>query len=379
MKLLFVSTGYEMGGVSTVARNLIESFSSDGFELVLVTEKLSGGHCALNNGVRLIDLNITPKKGFARKAANLFRHLANMRDKVDLERPDAIISFGSQANCVLLLSLLGSVRRYKVIITEHSEEMFLRRAGRGIRYAVSRMAYRFLMFLLYRRADYVVAVSGGIAAKIKKSFMAPSRKIKVIHNPVDLARADALRGRRGLLPVFKNGLPRVGTVSRLSPEKGIDFLIDAFSGLSKKMDARLVIAGDGPERLRLEKMAIESGVRDKVLFTGWAEDPFSCLAGMDIFVLPSLWEGFPNVILEAMACGVPVIASDCSGGIREVIKNGVNGVLVKPASPPALTEAMRALLDDPVKRSGIIEEAAKTVRRFDKEVIKAEYGRLILS
>jgi len=381
MKILLALTVYEVGGVSSVARNLLDCFSEDEFDITLLTEKLFHKHYPIiNNNIRLINLDISPQKYFFAKVANIICHIISMRRHIIREKPDVILSFGSYMNCHVLLSLLfNSGKRPKIILTEHSQEMFLSIRNKNIRYIFFNTAYRILMFLLYCKADYIVTVSKSIAARIKKIFFVSPYKIRVIYNPVNISKIKELCREKDLLLGFNEALPCIGTVSRLSPEKGINFLIQGFKVLLDKIDAVLIIVGDGAERLRLEQMAKELGIKEKVIFTGLTNNPFKYITKMDVFILPSLWEGFPNVLLEAMVCGVPVIASDSPGGIREAIKNRVNGLLIKPGSSLEIAESAYDLLSNREKRFKIIEEAYKSVKQFNIDIIKKEYKNLMFS
>lgn len=377
MKIMFAMTIYEIGGASTVARNLIDCFSSDGLEIVLFTEKISHRHYAICNHIRVINLDIMPKKGFFTKVYNIARHIILMRKYIITEAPDVIISFGAYINCHILLSMLfGMHKRPKIILTEHSEEMFLNPRYKNIRYSFFKKLYAVLMFFLYHKGDYIIAVSKNIASHIKKLLFVSPQRVKIIYNPVDIVKIQRLCAK-GTSAGFTDRLPYIGTVVRLSPEKGIHFLIQGFKSLLDKLDARLIIVGDGAERPRLEQMVQDLDIQQKVIFTGWADNPFNYLAKMDIFVLPSLWEGFPNVVLEAMACGIPVIASEASGGIRELIDDGINGLLIPSGSPSDITISIYSLLLQKEKRQKMIEEAYQTVEKFDILRIKNQYRSLI--
>lgn len=378
MKILFALTVYEVGGISSVARNLLDCFSKSGYDTVLFTEKLSCVHYPISDNIRLINLDIFPQKGFFAKFSNIMRHMRFMRTEIAREAPDTILSFGAYINCHILLSLLFySKKRPKIILTEHSEEMFLKIRNKNIRYVFFNTAYRVLMFFLYYKADCIVAVSKSIASRIKSLFLVHPHKVKVIYNPVDINKIDELYREEGPLLNFNDPLPCVGTISRLSPEKGVHFLIQGFKTLLGKMDARLIIVGDGAEGPRLKQMTEKLEIQNKVMFTGFADNPIKYLKKMDIFVLPSLWEGFPNVLLEAMACGVPVIVSDSGGGIKEVVTNGVNGLLIKAGSSAAIAEAVYSLLSDKEKRGRIKKEGYKSVKQFDINIIKKEYEKLM--
>lgn len=380
MKIMFVLTIYEIGGISTIARNLIDCFKKDGFDVVLLTENLSPRHYQIDKDIKFINMSIVAQKGFCAKIFNVIKHIILMRKHIATEAPDVILSFGAYVNCHVLFSLLFCLnKRPKIILDEQSEEMFLKTKNKNIRYVFFKTVYRISMFLLYCRADYIVAVSGSIASSIKKMFLMPPDKVRVIYNFVNINRIKELCKEKDPLPDLDKTLPCLGTVARLSPEKGVHFLIQGFKGLLDKIDARLLIVGDGAERLRLEQMAEELGIQKKVIFTGYVDNPFKYIKKMDVFILPSLWEGFPNVLLEAMACGVPVIATNSAGGIKEAVRNRINGLVIEPGLPSAIAESVYYLLSNTEERKRIIEEAHKTVRQFDVEKIKREYENLILN
>jgi len=174
----------------------------------------------------------------------------------------------------------------------------------------------------------------------------------------------------------------VGTVARLSRQKGIEYLLHAAKTVIKQFpDITFIIAGKGPLESQLKGLSIKLGISDKVKFLGFNDDIPKLLSVIDIFVLPSLWEGMPNVVLEAMAAGKPVIATD-TGGSKDIIDSGINGVLVEPKNSEALAEAILALLGDPAQRKRLGESARDKVKeRFpiDKMVSKTEqiYTKLL--
>jgi glycosyltransferase involved in cell wall biosynthesis len=356
----------------------MECLGTEEFEIVLLAEKLSGRHYTLSPNIKLINLNIQPQKGLLFKLANIIRHMAGMRRHIIREAPDVIISFTAHANCYVLLSfLLPMKKRPRLIVTEHSEEMFLKNDRRNRRYIFLKGAFLFLMHLLYHRADYIVAVSKGIERHLRKLLFVSPYRLRLIYNPIDMRKAAACYSQNDMPTAFKKREPCIGTISRLSPEKGTAFLIDAFKALLEKTEGRLLIVGDGPERLHLEEKARRLGLSEKIVFTGWVDEPFRYLAQMDVFVLPSLWEGFPNAILESMACGVPVVASDSSEGVREAIKDGVNGVLVRPGSSDEIASAVYDLLSNAERRRSIIKEAYNRLRHYDIDEIRAQYEALL--
>ena len=162
----------------------------------------------------------------------------------------------------------------------------------------------------------------------------------------------------------------LGLVGRLVGEKRYDRLLQALAAL-KRADVGLLLIGDGPEYARLEKMAVELGVSQRVYFAGWRKNVDDFLNAMDIFVLPSDFEAMPFSIIEAMACGVPVVATDV-GGISDIIEDGVTGFLVPPCDISELSRCIRCLMFDEDMRQRFGREARrKAVRQFsEKEMIR---------
>lgn len=380
MKIMFVLTAYERGGTSTVARNLLDFLIEEKINVALLIENLSDRHYPIDSRIKVVDLKISPRKNFLLKIFNVARHLLSMRRVIAIESPDVVMSFAFQANCYTLLSLLFRFgKRPKVIITEHTEEMFLKTKNNDLKYKFFRFFYKTLMLFLYGRADHIIAVSKAIAEHVKKIFFVSQYKVKVIYNPVAIDKIKKLSAEGGLSINFEDKVPYIATISRLSKEKGVHFLIHGFKILSEDIDARLIIIGDGIDRLLLERMAEDLKIREKVIFTGWVDNPFKYLKKTNVFVLPSLWEGFPMAVLEAMVCGIPAIVTDSSGGIREVIRDGINGLLIKSGSPVSISKSIHDLLSNNKKIHSMVEEAYKTVRHFDISEIKGQYKTLIFN
>jgi len=176
----------------------------------------------------------------------------------------------------------------------------------------------------------------------------PRGKVAVVRNGIDLAGFDAAARRPPAAPLpTSHGLHVLGAVARLSQQKGIEYLLDAFDVLRRRVpDARLWIAGEGEDRRALEERAGRLGIAGHVHFLGHRPDVPALLRRLDLFVLPSLWEGLPNAIIEAMAARRPVVATAVDG-TREVVVENETGLLVPPRSPGALASAMVQLLADP--------------------------------
>lgn len=235
--------------------------------------------------------------------------------------------------------------------------------------------------LLAPLVDRFVTVSFDLRRWLVQTVGVPDGKVLTIHNGVDTTRfSDDGReaGRRAL------GLPPdrvvIGTVGRLDPVKDQMGLVEAFARLDDgRSRATLVIVGDGPCRAALEVRAGQPDLAGRVKFLGEREDVPVLLMGFDVFVLPSLAEGISNTILEAMATGLPVVATR-AGGNSELVEDGVTGILVPVAEPGALAEALRAFLTDPHLRA-IHGKAGRqrAVEEFGLERMVGRYRDLYLA
>jgi glycosyltransferase involved in cell wall biosynthesis/peptidoglycan/xylan/chitin deacetylase (PgdA/CDA1 family) len=214
--------------------------------------------------------------------------------------------------------------------------------------------------LAHRFFTHVVGVSAETTRLIARFGVPAGRRLTVL-NGIDCDRFDA--ATRTPYREDPVGGGSIGAVARLSPEKGLDRLVEAFARVrNARPAAQLTLVGDGPERARLESLAARLGLGGSVIFTGRQENVRPWLAGFDVFALPSLTEGIPLALLEAMAVGVPVVASDV-GGIPEVVNSPACGRLVPPGDRGALEEALTELLGNPGARDALGRAGAARVRQ----------------
>jgi L-malate glycosyltransferase len=219
-----------------------------------------------------------------------------------------------------------------------------------------------------RLAAYTLAVSCEVSTFANERLNINRARIEVLSNGIALDEientpaesGEAFRDRVGIAPDAKV----IGIVGRLVPVKGHDALLRTMPGvLAKVPEARLLIVGDGPERQALENRAHELGLGGCVFFAGHVTDVYAALRSVDVCAIPSLSEGLPYVLLEAMAMGKPVVAS-AVGGLAETLRHCENGVLVRPNDAQALTEALVSVLTDPLLADTIVKGGNHTVRAF---------------
>lgn len=320
------------GGAERVTLNLAEGLLELGCNVDVVVFTAGGGlDIAVPTGARVVNLDC----GRATRATiPLTRYLRR-------EQPEVLVGTMGHTNLVGLLSTRLARSRTRVVVTEHSA-ITLRPQS-----LVDRV-YRVLARLAYPRSAAVVAVSKGVADGIVKGVGIAPEAVSTIYNPVLTERyRTQIRGGVEHEWFVNQGPPVVLSVGRLVPEKDFPTLIDAFAKLLSKREARLLILGEGPERPRLEGLTRELGIEDCVGLPGFAEDAAAYMAKADVFVLSSVHEGLPTVLIEALGTGIPVVSTDCVSGPREILREGELGRLVPVGSSAALAEAIGQALDEP--------------------------------
>jgi glycosyltransferase involved in cell wall biosynthesis len=200
--------------------------------------------------------------------------------------------------------------------------------------------------ILYRFADGIVCVSEGVAKDLAAVTGLSQSRFQIVPNPIVSDRIPELAAAP--IPDALNGQSFILGVGRLTALKDFSTLIEAFAELRKEKKMRLVILGEGEQRAQLEDLARAKGIADEVLLPGTVKNPFSWMSRAAMLVLPSQYEGFGNVLVEAMACGTQVVSTDCPTGPSEILAGGAFGRLVPVGDVRALADAMRATLVEPV-------------------------------
>ena len=343
-RILLVLPSLERGGGERVLLQLARSFLAAGRE-VHIAALLGGGplRTHLAEGVVLHEL-VDPHdatKGFALARCALPKLVSLLRTI----EPQAVLSTMTGTNLLTVLACKRSHGWARLVLREASSLI----NARGF---FKRKAMRWL----YRRADVIVAVSRGIAEDLR-SLGISDEQIRVIHNPVDPERLRYLASVGPVLPSL-DGVPYVIALGRLTKAKDYPTLLRAYAASKLRHSHRLVITGEGEERANLEGVIHELGIAERVLLAGALDNPFRVLAGADLLVLSSRWEGYPNVLLEALALNVPVVATDCQHGPRELLGGGQYGGLVPVGDPVALAHAMDEGMAGPPRSAEMVSKHA---------------------
>jgi len=349
MKVCFFIWGLRAAGAERVLTLLANTWAGKGWEVVVLTMEPPGQApfypLAPSVMVRPLDL-IRDSAGPISGLFNNVRRVRTIRRAIAETAPEVVISFIDGGNILSILATRGL--GIPVVISERTDPS-RRSLGR---------VWGLLRDLTYPLASVAVFQSRAVLAWFPPRV---GSKGRVIPNPVPPPPPAA--------PATENReARRVVALGRLHPVKGFDLLLPAFKmALAEVPGWTLDIWGEGPEREALDRLAGDLGLREAVRFRGLTEDAYQVLRGSDLYVLSSRVEGFPNALVEAMACGLPVISTDFGGAARDIVQDGVNGLLVPAEDPGAMAAAMVRLMRDGGERQRLGGRATEVVQRYSTD------------
>jgi GalNAc-alpha-(1->4)-GalNAc-alpha-(1->3)-diNAcBac-PP-undecaprenol alpha-1,4-N-acetyl-D-galactosaminyltransferase len=361
MKLTLVSSSLNVGGAERVMSILANYWAANGWQITILTfdDGAEPPFYDLDRRIDLQPLGIRSQDGFKFSVSSVsynLRRIQVLKQAIVASQPDLVISFVNTTNILTLLACRGL--KVKTIVSEHVHPTF----------GQLNKATQLLQKLTYQQADLVT-----VQTHAALSFFPIDRyKTFVIPNPVVLPDSEPIESQ---LYTDDRHLLAIG---KLIPQKGFDLAIKAFAQVAERYpEWTLTILGEGEMRSELEKLCLELDLEDRVFMPGVVKNIDAHLRKADIFILPSRFEGFPVTLCEAMACGVPVIASNCLSGPREIVHDGIDGMLVKPDNISALAIGMSQLMSDPGKRQYFSHHAPKVLDRFGVEPVAAIWHRAI--
>jgi glycosyltransferase involved in cell wall biosynthesis len=349
-------TSMTMGGAERVARNLCKGLVDRGYEVDLVLVEATGELLHdVPDAVSVIDLN----------ASRVLRSFRPLREYLSMYDPDILYSMMTEPNVVAVLAHRLAMTDSRLVVSEHN---MLSRSSESLKDQLARAG----TWALYPLADDVVAVSEGVHDDLVATTRLEPADISMIYNPVDVK---SIR-EQATEPVdhewiTDDSLDVILAGGRHESQKGFDTLLGAFSRIDEE-DVRLVLFGTGPETGSLQAQTEALGIDNRVSFPGFVENPFAYMASADVFVLSSKYEGFGLVLIEALACGCPVVSTDCESGPAEILEDGTYGPLVPVGAASTLADAITATLEDPLESDTLRGRAED----FDIESSVAQYDSL---
>ena len=341
------------GGAERVAVNLVEGFVERGLKVDLVLQNAVGTFLAkVPPEVRVIDLK---SPGIVPKTLALMRYLRQEQPKVLLSLLDNVNSAGWAQRFTGVST--------RVVVSVHNN---LSQDFRGVKGKLKPYLVRFS----FPWADEIVAVSQGVAEDLARISGLAKENIRVIYNPVVTPELFEKAKEPIDDPWFAPGEPPVLLgVGRLVMQKDFPTLIQAFALVRQRCRARLMILGEGEKRPQLEALVRELGLEGEVSLPGFVQNPYAYMARSGVFVLSSAWEGFGNVVAEAMAAGTSVVSTDCQSGPAEILEGGRYGKLVSVGDVAALAEAILATLSQPTDAEVLRQRS----RAFSVDLVVDQY------
>ncbi len=307
---------------------LANAFADRGYLVDLVLSRAVGPYLdEVEPNVNVIDLNCTR---IAFSITALIRYFRQ-------GRPDAMLSALEHANVIALLAASLSGSSFRLVISERNDS-----SSGGVKNArIRTWLIRILSRRLYKKAHCIHAVSNGVAEMVVKKASIPRERIKVVYNPVLTERLLNMAAEPVGYPwLWSDHRPLIVSAGRLTNQKDFVTLIRAFFRVRNRISCRLVIMGEGELRTNLEEIIKSMRLEGDVLLPGFVENPFAVMRKAKLFVLSSAWEGLPNVLIQAMACGTPVVSTDCPSGPMEILECGKWGKLVPVGDVEEMTKAI---------------------------------------
>lgn len=331
--LLLFMRDFEPGGAQQALLNLAEGFQMAGITVRLVVWRANGP--MRNNLAPEIALEVL-------ECDTVWQAALKLRAVIRAWKPDAILSALLKPNLAAVMAARSAGGSVRVVVSEHSHiPSYI--AGKN---RLSRQVLKTAFYLMHRLADAVTSVSPAAAHAAEAVSHLPSGAVTAVYNPI--LTPHRLQHFSEPIPVEIEALtPFVLYVGRLIPSKDVATLMAAFTRAAIP-NTRLVIAGDGPEKDGLTQLANTLGHAPNVVFTGHVANPWPYYRAASVLVLPSRHESFGNVLVEALACGTPVIAADCPVGPRDILQQGMYGTLVPMGDVQALAAALEKRLSTPL-------------------------------
>ncbi len=356
------------GGTERVMVNLANEYARRGFATDLVLFRREGPYLPeVDKAVDIVSLDA--KKAPVYAAMSAFRPLRRYLSRV---KPAALLSGLTRANAVAVLANRTTLSDTRLVVTEHNHLTSTVAEGNKVRLRILPMLAR----TTYPFADSIVAVSDGVGDNVSELTGLARESIQTIYNPIvtETLREKAVEPCPHPWLDTTNGPPVILGAGSFTPQKDFPTLIRAFDQIHSRRDVRLIIISDGEQRNKIKKLIRNYGLEDVIDLPGFVDNPYSFMRAADVFALSSKWEGFGNVLVEAMACGTPVVSTDCPSGPSEILVDGRFGLLVPVENETALADAIGKTLDEPISRDELQDRSDD----FSVKTIADQYLNVLL-
>jgi glycosyltransferase involved in cell wall biosynthesis len=324
------------GGAEKIFVNLANGFIEKNLKVDLVLAQKEGPYLKdLSEKINIINLN---KKRILFSLLPLIKYLKK-------EKANILISALSHANIIALMANFLINNKVKIIVTEHNPISIKNNKLSFLK----KILTKFFIKKLYKKAKGVVAVSQGVADDFVETLNISKNNLFTIYNPINILDIKE-KSKQEIYHKWLNDNKHetIIAVGRLAIQKNFLLLIKAVEIVRKKIDIKLIILGEGEERNNLENLIKELNLQDSIDLVGFVDNPYAFLSKSNVFILSSIHEGLPTVLIEAMACGTPVVSTDCPSGPSEILEDGKYGKLVPVNDPEALAKAIIETLNNPI-------------------------------
>ena len=357
-----------VGGAELSMLEIAEGLAARGLIVDLVLIEAEGEFMKhISNNIRVVNLASRRTRYSIWK---LYRYLKK-------ERPKGLISAHDGANVIAILAKFLSRVPTHLIITINSHLSNAYNTTNDHRQAKFNVLALFkILRLAYQYADEIVAISEGVADDLARILKILKKQIRIFYLPVLTDRFYKLKSQSIENPsLFAKDVPNILSVGRLTAAKDFATLIRAFSIVVKYVPSRLVILGEGELRLELEALVRDLGLQDVILLPGFVNNCYPYMKECDLFVVSSAWEGLSMVLIEAMACGAPLVSTDCDSGPREILEGGSWGRLVPVGDHEAMAEAMKKTLTEGPRPVTVVPD--HVLDPFRRDIVARKYQQLI--
>jgi glycosyltransferase involved in cell wall biosynthesis len=379
LKIAFLMPVLDRGGITTAIAAITESLAQNpDYEIEILTNTRTLPEWAgFSDSVRLVPLSkrirIPSLPGLrVEKTRQAIQISSGLVGYLRRKKPDVVVSF--QAGSVLVIA--AKIARYsgKIIIRESSTPSLASRFPRPILSGVKLL----LKGWANRRADTVITLTPGSAVEVIERLRVSPGNVISIPNPINADRIGKRAAQTPEIPIpDMEEIPIIVWVGRFSPEKDATSAIRAFSLVLEQRQARLLLIGDGNQRQELVSLVNELGISEQVTFINWTENAHAYMASSTVFVNTSKFEGLGNALIEAQACGIPVVSTDAPYGPRMILDDGNAGTLVSVGSAAEIAVAILTYIENPELRRAHVAKATELLARFAPEKIANQYEEIM--
>jgi len=361
-KIIFVTLSYAGGGAEKIFTRLLENLHEN-FNIISVT--------FTSDGIYYDKIKNLPIKKYVlrKKINNTILYACRLRKIIKKEQPYKVISFLYYPNIIVFLASI--FLKVNLILCERSNHRIY------FKNTIKHKIWKFLLKQSYKKSQFVISVSNKIKQFITEDFKITEKKIKVIYNGINFDQLDKFSSIENKT-FFDDKIINIISVGRITEAKNYPLLINSFALLTKKYsNIHLHIVGDGELKNKIQDLIKEKQLEDKITLWGFVKNPYPLMKKADCFVLSSKWEGFPNVLLEALYLNGHIVSTDCDTGPAEIITHEYDGLLSPIDEPVKLAKNIERMIFDKSLREKVFNNSRFTIKKFDEKNMIENFKKIL--